>query len=53
MPKEAKRCELPFSIKKFQKNFVLHERLAVKNSFSKNVWSKVDICFCEAVYVLK
>ena len=34
-----------------QKYFVVHERSAVKNSFSTYIWSKVDSCFCEAVYV--
>ena len=27
------------------------ERSAVKNSFSTYVWSKVDSCFCEGVYI--
>ena len=30
---------------------MVHEWSAVKNSFSTYVWSKVDSCFCEAVYV--
>ena len=34
----------------FHKYFVVHEWSAVKNLFSTNVWSKVDSCFCEAVY---
>ena len=29
----------------FQKYFVVHERSAVKNSFSTYVWSKVDSFF--------
>ena len=29
---------------------MVHERSAVKNSFSTYVWSKVDSCFCESVY---
>ena len=33
----------------FQKYFVVHERSAVKNSFSTYKGSKVDSCFCEAV----
>ena len=35
----------------FQKKIVVHDRLAVKNSFSTYVWRKVDSCFCEALYV--
>ena len=34
----------------FQKYFVVNDRSAVKNSFSTYVWSKVDSCFCEALY---
>ena len=30
---------------------VVLERSAVKNSFSTYVWSKVDSCFCESVYI--
>ena len=30
-----------------------HERSTVKNLFSTYIWSKVDSCFCEAVYVRK
>ena len=29
---------------------MLHERSAVKNSFSTYVWSKVDSCFCEFLH---
>ena len=29
----------------------MHERSAVKNSFSTYVWSKVDSCFCEFLYL--
>ena len=36
----------------FQKNVVVNERLDVKNTFSNYVWSKVDSCFCEALYPL-
>ena len=35
----------------FQKYFVVHELWAVKNSFSTYVWSKVDSCFCEFLYL--
>ena len=28
----------------------MNERSAVKNSFSSYVWSKVDSCFCKALY---
>ena len=35
----------------FPKYLVLHERSAVKNSFSTYTWSKVDSCFCKALYV--
>ena len=31
----------------------VHEWLAVKNSFSTYVWSKVDSCFCEFLYIIK
>ena len=38
----------------FKKTFFAHERSAVKNSFSSYyVWSKVNSCLCEAVYLLK
>ena len=30
----------------------MHDRSAVKNSYSTYVWSKVDSCFCEALYIL-
>ena len=30
---------------------MVHERSAVKNAFSTYVWSKVDSCFCEFLYV--
>ena len=36
----------------FQKYFVAHEWLMVKNSFSKYVWSKVDSFFCDFLYFL-
>ena len=38
----------------FSKNIVLYMngRLS-KNSFSTYVWSKVDSCFCEGLYVVK
>ena len=29
----------------------MHERSAVKNSFSTYVWSKVDSCFCEFLWL--
>ena len=31
--------------------FVVRKRPAVKNSFSTYIWSKVNSCFCEALYV--
>ena len=34
-----------------QIDIVAQERWTVKNSFSTYVWSKVDSCFCEALYV--
>ena len=37
----------------FQKYFVVHERSAVKYSFSTYVWSRVDSCFCEFLYITK
>jgi len=37
------------SLKK--KSFVVHERSGVKNPFITYVWSKVDSCFCGAVYI--
>ena len=53
VPKEAFRCEQPTSLRVFQKYFVahVHERSAVKNSFITYVWSKVDSCFFESVYI--
>ena len=33
-----------------KKYFVVQEQSAAKNSFSTYAWSKVDSCFCEAVY---
>ena len=36
----------------FQKMLVVHERSALKNSFSTYVWSKVDSCFCEFLYLI-
>ena len=33
--------------------FVVHERMAVKIFFRTYVWSKVDSCFCESVYLAK
>ena len=54
----CKRCQkkhkdvyYKLSIEFFQKYFAVHERSAVKNSFTTYVWSKVDSCFCESVYV--
>ena len=35
----------------FQKYFDVHEQSAVKNSFSTHLWSKVNSCFCEFLYV--
>ena len=32
------------------KYIAVHECLAVKNSFSTYIWSKVNLWFCEAVY---
>ena len=45
LPKEAQRCELPISTR-FKFLFCCIER-----SFSAYVWSKVDSCFCEALYM--
>ena len=39
--------------KNFCKYSIVHELSAVKNSFSTYVWSKVDSCFCEGLYVVK
>ena len=39
---QKKRNGLQTSIRVFQKYFVVHERSAVKNSFSTYVWSKED-----------
>ena len=44
-------CELKPLSEFFQKYFVVHEWSAVKNSFRLYIWSKVDSCFCWAVYV--
>ena len=49
--KKRKDVDYQLLLDFFQKYFVVHERSAVKNSFSKYVWSKVDSSFCEAVYV--
>ena len=49
VPKEALRCGLQTCTWVFQKQFVVHKRSAVKNSFSTYAWSKVDSCFCEAL----
>ena len=36
----------------FQKYFVIYKRLAVKNLFGTDVWSKLDYYFCEFLYVV-
>ena len=47
VPKEAYQCFEEF----YQNYFVVHERSAVKNVFSTYVWSKVDSCVCEFLYL--
>ena len=51
--KRRKRKDVSYQLLQefFQKYFVAQERSAVKNSFSTYIWSKVDSCFCEAVYL--
>ena len=47
-----KRCQKKMWATNFYTSFfVVYERSAVKNSFSTYVWSKVDSCFCEALYL--
>ena len=43
--KKRKEVSYEFISGSFQKYFVVHERSAVKDSFSTYVWSKVDSCF--------
>ena len=49
--KKRKDVDYNLLLEIFQKYFVVHERSAVKYSFSTYVWSKVDSCFCGAVYL--
>ena len=51
---QKKRKDVSYQLQKecFQKYFVVHAWSAVKNSFSTYVWSEVDSCFCESVYIV-
>ena len=55
---ELKRCQkkreyvsFKFLWMFFLKYFVVHEWSAVKRSFNTYIWSKVDVFYCDTVYL--
>ena len=52
---QKKRKDVSFQLQSefFQKYYVVHEWSAVKNSFSTYVWSNVNSCFCESVFIVR